>query len=132
MPGDEDAPPEPEQKPPVEQLPTGQWVDIVTQAKKEPPPWLLGYFGTTPDSSVVGVIKNGKLVLLCNSQYVLDTVNKPEVLEIFARKTSAKMGTPIQAVAMLKTSANASSAQFEKLMDFGRGNPDIIHIKDLR
>ena len=130
MPGDEDAPPEPEQKPPVEQLPTGQWVDIVTQAKKELPPWLLGYFGTTPDSSVVGVIKNGKLVLLCNSQYVLDTVNKPEVLEIFARKTSAKMGTPIQAVAMLKTSANTSSAQFEKLMDFGRGNPDIIHIKD--
>lgn len=130
MPGDEDAPPEPEQKPPVEQLPTGQWVDIVTQAKKELPPWLLGYFGTTPDSSVVGVIKNGKLVLLCNSQYVLDTVNKPEVLEIFARKTSVKMGAPIQAVAMLKTSANTSSAQFEKLMDFGRGNPDIIHIKD--
>ena len=130
FPDDEDAPPEPEQKPIADDLPPGAWVDIVSKAKMEIPPWLLGYFGTTPDSSVQGILRNGKLVLLCVSQFVLEQINKPEVLEIFSRKTSAKLGTQVQAVAMLKTSANTRSQQFESLMNFGRGNPDIIHIKD--
>ena len=127
MPDDEDAPPEPEQI--ADTLPPGFWVDIVTQSKKELPPWYLGYFSTTPDSAVQGVMRGGKLVLLCDA-FVLEEINKPKVLEIFARKASAKLGTQIQAVAMLKKSADTSAKQFESLMDFSRGNPNVIHIKD--
>ena len=132
MPGDEDAPPEPEpeQKPLADELPTGAWVDIVSKAKMEISPWLLGYFGTTKESAVQGVMKNGKLILLCESQFVLEQINKPEILEIFSRKTSAKLGAQVQAMAMLKTNVNAGSQKFESLIDFGRGNPNIIHIKD--
>ena len=130
MPGDEDAPPEPEQRPLADELPSGAWVDIVSKAKMEISPWLLGYFGTTKESAVQGVMKNGKLILLCESQFVLEQINKPEILEIFSRKTSAKLGAQVQAMAMLKTNVNAGSQKFESLIDFGRGNPNIIHIKD--
>ena len=130
-PDDCDAPPEVYSAPlPVKEAPVGFWTDIVCQAKKELKPPLSGFFATTPNAPVQGVMRDGKLVLSCESKFILDMVNKPEVLELFARKASVAMGQPVQVVAIDRTAKQTNSKQLEELLSFGRANSGIINIKD--
>ncbi len=127
---DEDAPPVQEMPAPADTVAPTFWSDIVNQAKMELERRVIGHFNTASDSSVQGVMRSGKLVLLCKTQYVLDEINRPEILEVFSRKASAKLGRPVQAVAMLQTAGNSNAAQFENLLNFGRDNSKVINIKE--
>ena len=131
MPDDLDAPPAPEEIPaPAANVPVGFWIDLVSQAKQELRPPLSGFFTTTPNSPVQGVVRDDKLVLLCNDKFVLGMVDKPEILDLFARKASAALGRPLRAVAMTKNTNQANSHQMEELLSFGRANSGIINIKE--
>ena len=130
-PDDDDAPPEMlAPAAPVNDAPVGFWTDIVCQAKKELKPPLSGFFATAPNAPVQGVLRDGKLILLCESQFIVDMVNKPEVLELFARKASAALGHPVRAVAADRTAKQNHSGQLDALLSFGRANSDIINIKE--
>ena len=130
-PDDHDAPPEAFSMPePVKETPVGFWTDIVSQAKKELKPPLSGFFATTPNAPVQGVMRDGKLVLLCESQFIVDMVNKPEVLELFARKASVSLGQPVRVIAVDRTAKQNNSRQMEELLSFGRANSGIINIKE--
>ena len=130
-PDDNDAPPEAFfVAEPVKETPVGFWTDIVAQAKKELKPPLSGFFATTPNAPVQGVMRDGKLVLLCESQFIVDMVNKPEVLELFARKASASLGQPVRAIAVDRNAKQNNSRQMEELLSFGRANSGIINIKE--
>ena len=129
MPDDDDAPPVSEEiSAPAANVPAGFWNDLVTRARQELPPTLLGFFTTAANSPVQGVMRDGKLMLLCNDKFVLDMVNKPEVLELFARKASAALGRPVQAAAATKNASQANSHQMEELLSFGRANSGVINI----
>ena len=130
-PDDADAPPElAAAQPPVNEAPVGFWTDIVSQAKKELKPPVSGFFTTTPNAPVQGVVRDGKLILLCENQFIVDIINKPEVLELFSRKASAALGQPVRAVAMDRNARQNNSKHLDELLSFGRANSGIINIKE--
>jgi len=109
-----------------DEAPAGLWAEICTQVRKELKPPVSGFFA--PNGPIQGVLKGNTIVLLCANSFTKSVVDKPEVLELVARKVSAKLGHPVKAVASDKT--NAKSEQMEQLLRFGRAHSDVINIKD--
>ncbi len=126
VPEDSDAPPAEPQV--AAQVPVGFWTDVVSQARRELKPPVLGFFSTAPNAPVQGRIKGDKLLLVCDGKFILDMVNKPEVLEIFSRKAAAVLGHPIAVAAVDKAAQNQNSRQLEELINFGRTHSDFINI----
>ena len=132
LPDDMDAPPEfgdPIQEPAVSNAPSGFWVDMVSEIRSELKPPSSGFFVTTPNAPVEGVLRDNKLELVCAAGFIVDVLNKPEILEMISRKASAKLGRPIRAVAVDKSKINVKSRQMEQLLRFGQEHSDIIKIK---
>ena len=132
LPDDMDAPPEiGEQIPEAvrDQAPDGFWVDMVSEIRSELKPPASGFFVTTPNAPVEGVLRENKLELVCTAGFIVDVLNKPEILEAISRKASAKLGRPIRVVAVDKTKVNTKSRQMEQLLRFGQEHSDIVKIK---
>ena len=114
----------------VDEAPVGLWIDIAQQVRKELKPPLSGFFATTPNAPVQGVLRDGQFVLLCTGKFNLDMINKPEVIELVSRKVSAALGKSIRVVAVDKTAKATKSEQMERLLSFGRAHSDFIDIKE--
>ena len=132
VPDDSDAPPDPNEEIVEEQMetaPAGFWVDMVSEIRTELKPPASGFFVTSPNAPVVGVLKEHKLELVCSAGFIVDVLNKPEILEMISRKASAKLGRPIRVVALDKTKMKKKSAKMEQLVRFGQEHSDIITLK---
>ena len=132
LPDDADAPPVGNEQaviPEREQLPNGFWVDMVSEIRSELKPPASGFFVTTPNAPVEGVLRENRLELVCAAGFIVDVLNKPEILEMISRKASAKLGRPIRAVAVDKSKQKVSTKQMEQLLRFGQEHSDIIRIK---
>ena len=131
IPDDRDIPPDPYDESPVtdETASAGFWVDIVSEIRRELKPPAVGFFATTPNAPVRGVLRDSRLELVCADNFVLGMVNKPDILEIITRKASAKIGKPIRVVAVDKNKMKVNSQSMEKLIQFGKSHSDIITIK---
>ncbi len=110
----------------ADETPVGFWTEVCEQVRKELKPPVSGFFA--PNGPVQCVRKGNTIVLLCANSFTKAIVDKPEVLELVARKTSAKLGYPVKAVATDKT--NKNNEQMEQLLQFGRDHSDVINIKD--
>ena len=91
----------------------------------------------TAEKEAVGsiLVKDGKIDTILykeEAEYIPQVLsllkNKPEVLELVARKAAAKLGRPINVVASDKT--QTQKEQLERLLAFGRAHADVINIKD--
>jgi len=130
MPDDRDAPPDLMNAVPLpDETPAGFWTEICAQVRKELKPPVSGFFTMNPNGPVQGQLKGNLLVLVCANAFAKDMIDKPEVLELVSRKASAKMGQPIRVKAYDKNTANETSEQMEKLLQFGRAHSDVINIK---
>ena len=134
MPTDKDAPPADAEGPakaqePVDESPIGFWVDLAAQIKASLKPPLSGFFVTTPNAPVQGILQGNRLVLMCANQFAMDMINKPELLSLVAQKASAKLGRQVMAVAADKNVGVQKSEQMERLLEFGRNHSDIVRIK---
>ncbi len=109
----------------MEETPTGFWTEICSQVRKELKPPVSGFFA--PNGPVQGMLKGDTVVLLCANTFAKEIVDKPEVLELVARKASAKLGRTVRAVASDKS--NVKDNQMEQLLQFGRAHSDVINIK---
>ena len=132
MPGDEDAPPDsgyedPEPTPVA--APTGFWVDMVSEIRSELKPPASGFFVTTPNAPVEGILRENKLELVCTAAFIVDVINKPDILEMISRKASAKLGRPVRAVAIDRAAMKTNSKKMDQLIRFGQEHSDIIKIK---
>ncbi len=127
-PDDSDAPPEFAQTETVE-TPVGFWTDIAAEVRNELKPPLMGFFATSANAPVQGVLRGDKLVLMCSAPFIKDMINKPEVLELIENKASARVGRKICVVAEDRNSSAAKSSQMEQLLQFGRDHSDIVNIK---
>ena len=128
-PEDRDAPPESVQSVPDE-MPMGFWPDLGAAIRKELNPPVSGFFTFKPDAYIQGDICGSEIVLRCANQFVLDAVNKPDVMEIIARKASARLGRPVT-VKMVDMSAQpVKSDKMNQLLSFGRAHSDVIKIKE--
>ena len=134
MPTDEDAPPLPEEMTPMQPVmkndaPAGFWTDLSAAVKQELKPPLSGFFGSTESDVLSYRLEGNRLLLLC-SQFVLKLLDKPDVLELVARKASAILSRPVTARAVDASEKPVANAQRERLMQFGREHSDIVTIKD--
>ena len=132
MPDDADAPAdvfEEIAEPQLDATPSGFWVDMVSDIKAELKPPASGFFVTTPNAPVVGVLKENQLELICSAGFIVEVLNKPEILEMISRKASAKLGRPIRVTVLDKTKMKNKSPKLEQLIRFGQEHSDIITLK---
>ena len=106
------------------------WTDLVTAVRKELGPPASGFFVITPNSPIRGIMKGNQLHILCENGFVMDTLNKPDVLEIISRKASAMLQRPITVRVMDKNVRATKNPKMENLLNFGRSHGDIIKIKE--
>ena len=133
MPDDADAPPiqeEPVVQPIADNTPMGFWAELVAAIRQEMKPPLVGFFTTGENVTVQGVLQGNQVVLRCNNKFILDMVNKPDVLAMVARKASAVLNKSVTARAEDASAKAQSGGKMERLMDFGRAHSDIVNIKN--
>ena len=134
MPDDADAPPimdEPAAQPHVsDSTPVGFWADLVTAIKPEIAPGLRGFLTTGDHATVTGVLCGNQVILRCENDFILNMVNKQDVLELTARKASAILGRVVTARAENASAQSSTSEKMERLMNFGRAHSNIVNIKD--
>ncbi len=112
-----------------DQAPVGFWTDVAMSLKTELSPSLCGFFGSSNNAPVQGLVNGNTLILLCNNNFVLEIINKPDIIALIARKASAKLGRPLRIVLKDKTGSAHRSEQMDDLLDFGRNHCDVINIK---
>ena len=113
-----------------DQAPAGFWVDVASAVRKEANPVISGFFATTPNAPLRGILAGDTLSLACANKFIMDMVNKPDVLELVARKAAAKLGRQVRVVVIDQAGMNEKNAQIEQLLDFGRAHSDVINIKE--
>ena len=113
----------------VNDAPLGFWPDLAAQVKAELKPPVSSFFAGTPNAPVQAVLQGDRLTLLCENKFAMDTVNKPEIMALVARKASAKLGKQIRVVAVDKTASAQNNEYMEQLLAFGRAHSDIVKIK---
>jgi len=131
MPGDEDAPPgedEPPQPQPSE-APVGFWPELCGAVRKELKPPISGFFAVSPNAPVQGALVGDTLEVRCVNAYVAQTLDKPFILEVVARKASAMLSRPVRAKVIDMTAKPAGNPRMEQLMKFGREHSDIVTIR---
>ena len=113
-----------------EQTPLGFWPDLVAVVRKELKPPACGFFASTPNAPVKGILSGGQVILQCSNAFALEMVNKPEILAMVATKASVMLGRSVTAKAVDMTAAPGKNEKMEQLLNFGREHPDIIKIKN--
>ena len=129
LPDNRDAPPAADE-PPTDNTPVGFWTDLASAIRRELKPPLLGFFASTPNAPIQGVLQGDQVILKCSTKFIQEMVDKPAVLEMVARKASAQMGRPLRAVAIDKSAKPDNNQNMEQLLNFGRAHSDIIKIKE--
>lgn len=128
-------PPEPEAANQVQEFeetdtPMGFWPDLVCAIRKELKPPACGFFASTPNAPVKGILSGSQLILRCSNGFTQEMVNKPEILALVSRKASAMLGRSVTAKAVDLTTGPNRNEKMESLLNFGREHPDIIKIKE--
>ena len=127
-PDDQDAPPASEAEMHHE-TPVGFWPDLVAALQRELRPPIKGFFSATQNSPVQGTLRGNQVVLLCSNSFTLEMVNKPELIDLVARKASAILNRPVTAKAVDRSAKPEKNEQMERLLAFGRQHADIVKIK---
>ena len=132
MPDDRDAPQIQEEEIPkaIDTTPVGFWAELVSAIRQEMKPPLVGFFTTGENATVQGILRGEQVILRCTNGFILEMVNKPDVLAMVARKASAILGKNVTAKAEDMSAKPQTSERMERLMSFGRAHSDIVNIKD--
>ena len=127
-PDDADAPPVVDE--PAIQAPVGFWTDLTAAVRTELKPPVSGYFSGTSSSPLQGGVEGDAVVLRCDGKFVLQCVDKPEMLQLVARKAAAILGRNVCVKAIDTTATPQNSEKMNALLNFGREHSDIIKIKE--
>ena len=136
LPDDADAPPSDEQhqvpKAPKQdaQAPAGFWTDLMTASRKELKPPASGFFVAAQNSPLRGALKGDVLELRCQNTFVAEAVNRPDILEVVARKSAALLGRPVRIQVVDMSARPTGNPKMQQLLNFGRAHSDIVNIKE--
>ena len=112
------------------EAPVGFWSDVASAVRNEMKTPAGGFFTTSAEAPVKGILQGDRLMLVCANAFTKDIVNKPDILELVSRKASAKLGRPVRATVVDKDMTVTKTKQMEQLLDFGRAHSDFISIKE--
>ena len=110
-----------------EETPAGFWTDLCADLRRELKPPALGFFA--PNGPIQCRLQEDTLSLICDTDFTAQVINKADVLEVIARKASAKLGRVVYVKVLDKKSQQTNSEQMERLLRFGRDHSDIFNIK---
>ena len=122
--------PEIQEKPVVNEAPVGFWADLISAVRSELPMTVGGFFTSSPDAPLTGVLQGDTLTMLCTNAFIYDIINKPDIIALVSLKASAKLGRRIQVVVRDKNTVEQTTQQMEQLLRFGRDHADRINIKE--
>jgi len=111
--------------------PVGFWTDVAAAVRCELMPPVSGFFTSTQNAPVRGELRGDTLVLVCANKFTMEIINKPETVELVARKAAAKLGRPVRVTVTDQTASHTESKQLEQLLSFGRAHSNIVNIKDI-
>ena len=130
-PDDWDAPPaEVEEAPSTSELPVGFWMDLTADLRGSLPINVRGFFQTSQNPQVCGVLKGDTLELRCDSAFTTGMLDKPEIISLIMQKASARLGRQIRISVVDTTAKPRMNQNISQLLDFGRAHSDIVRIKD--
>ncbi len=110
--------------------PMGFWMDLASAVRQELRPPVSGFFAPGANAPVQGILQGGTVVLRCANAFTMEMVNKPDILELVARKAGAQLGRAVTVKAVDGSAVPAQGGKMSQLLDFGRAHPDIIKIKE--
>lgn len=110
--------------------PIGFWTDVVSAVRKELKPPACGFFATTPNAPVKGILSGNQIVLQCSNGFAYEMVNKPEILSLVERKASSILGRQLTAKVVDLTTVPTRNEKMESLLNFSREHPEIINIQN--
>ena len=113
-----------------DEAPVGFWADVVAAVRNELSPAMRGFFTTTDNAPLRGILAGERLVLACANKFIMDIVSKPDITALVARKASAKLGRQVRVVITDDASMNEKNREMEQLLDFGRAHGDIVKITE--
>lgn len=114
----------------VDDTPIGFWPDLAEEIRGELSTSMRGFFATSENAPLRGILAGDKLVLACKNKWVIDIVKKPEILSLVAQKASGRLGRQIRVVVTDDTGLEEKNAQMEQLLNFGKAHRDIINIRN--
>ena len=124
------AEPEPVAEVVPDDAPVGFWLEVAAAVRQELKPPVLGFFSASDTAPVQGKLEGDTLVLYCQNDFALNMVNKPEVLDLVARKASAQLHRSVKVRAVDAKSAGGKNENMERLLNFGRSHSNIVTIKE--
>lgn len=122
--------PQKQEEPVPDEVPLGFWTELVAAVRQELKPPISGFFVSTDNAPVKGVMIGGVLELRCKNTFTAEMIGKSETLQIVARKASVQLGRNVRVVAVDLSSRPAGNSRMENLLNFGRAHSDIITMKD--
>ena len=112
-----------------DEAPVGFWSDLAASVRAELNPAMSGFFGTTANAPLRGVLTGDTLLLVCVNDFVVEIINKPDIIKIVALKASAMLGRQIRVCITDKTMSFQKSNQLEQLLNFGKEHSSVVTIK---
>ena len=128
-PDDADAPPMPEETA-MPQAPIGFWTELVAAVRSELRPPLSGFFASSPKAPIQGTLEGNAVVLRCSTDFVMNMINKPELLQMVARKAAAILGRNVTVKVVDQNAVPQRGEKMDQLLSFGRAHSDVIKIKE--
>ena len=104
-------------------------MELVGEVRAELKPPVSGFFVTTPQSPIQGVLVGDRLEIRAGNSFVAEMVGKPEILELISLKASAKLRRNITAI-VVDLAKKGGSPKMEQLLQFGRAHQDIVKIRN--
>ena len=92
-------------------------------------PPITGFFVPSPNAPVQGALVADTLELRCANPFTVTMLDKPDIVEVVARKASAMLNRPVRAVVVDMTAKPAGNPRMDQLMKFGRDHSDIVKIR---
>ena len=132
MPDDADAPPAPEDipVPQEDESNVGFWAELVSAIRREMRPPVVGFFTTSDNAPMRGILNGNRLILRCNNAFTVELVDKPEIRELVARKAANLLGKNIAVTVEDGSAKPRNDEKMQQLMNFGRSHSDIVRIKE--
>ena len=112
-----------------DEAPVGFWSDLAASVRTELNPAMSGFFGTTANAPLRGVLTGDTLLLVCVNDFVVEIINKPDIIKLVALKASAMLGRQIRVCITDKTMSFQKSNQLEQLLNFGKEHSNVVTIK---
>ena len=132
VPDDSDAPPVMDEISALQEdeSTVGFWAELVSAIRREMRPPVVGFFTTSDNAPVRGILNGNRLILRCNNAFTVELVDKPEIRELVARKAANLLGKNLTVTVEDGSAKPRNDEKMQQLMNFGRSHSDIVRIKE--